>query len=67
MYTCIGLLNVITPHGLKRIRGVINDTIIDVMYYMSSKYGPEVCINLFNDDVIGNDVITIRLIPLCPL
>ena len=44
--TCKGLLNVITPHGLKSLRGLINNTVIDVFYYMSSKYGPEVNVTM---------------------
>jgi phospholipase DDHD1 len=37
-----GVINTITPQGLKMVRGVINDTVLDVMFYLSPKYGPEI-------------------------
>lgn len=37
-----GVLNTITPHGVKMVREAINESAIDVMYYLSPKYGPEV-------------------------
>lgn len=37
-----GVLNTITPHGVKMVREAINESAIDVMYYLSPKYGPEI-------------------------
>ena len=42
LFLVVGVLGMITPHGVRMIRGVFNDTVVDVMYYMSSRFGPEV-------------------------
>ena len=39
-----GVLNNITPHGVKMLRSMFNDSVLDVLYYMSPKFGPEVCV-----------------------
>ena len=36
------MLYSITPHGLKSLRGLLNDSVLDVMFYLSPRYGPEV-------------------------
>lgn len=38
----LGVLAGITPHGVKALRNLINDSFLDTMYYMSPRYGPEV-------------------------
>ena len=35
-------LDGITPHGVKAVRNIVNDSVIDVFYYMSPCFGPEV-------------------------
>ncbi len=42
MYIYTGLVSTITPHGLKMMREMVNDCVLDVFYYFSPKYGPEV-------------------------
>lgn len=37
-----GVLSDITPHGVMKLRTIFNDSVLDVLYYMSPKYGPEV-------------------------
>ena len=38
----LGVLAGITPHGVKALRNLINDSFLDTMYYLSPRYGPEV-------------------------
>ena len=38
----IGILNTITPQGVKMLRTLFNESVLDVLYYMSPKFGPEV-------------------------
>ena len=38
----LGLVNRITPRGLKMVRNLVNDCVMDVFYYFSPKFGPEV-------------------------
>lgn len=38
----LGVLSSITPHSVKALRGLINDSVLDIMFYLSSRYGPEV-------------------------
>ena len=42
IFTLPGLLSTITPHGIRMLRSLLNDSIVDVMYYMSPRFGPEV-------------------------
>lgn len=37
-----GTLDRITPHGVRMLRAMVNDSVLDVMYYMSHRFGPEV-------------------------
>ncbi|XP_064389425.1 phospholipase DDHD1-like isoform X1 [Halichondria panicea] len=37
-----GVLNDITPHGVMKLRSMFNDSVLDVLYYMSPKFGPEI-------------------------
>ena len=37
-----GLLTNITPHGVKMLREMFNNSAVDVMYYTSPRFGPEV-------------------------
>ena len=37
-----GLVNQVTPPGLKMFRGLVNDCVMDILYYFSPVYGPEV-------------------------
>ncbi len=39
---CAGVLDAITPHGVMKLRSMFNDSVLDILYYMSHKYGPEV-------------------------
>ena len=39
---CAGTLDRITPHGVRMLRAMVNDSVLDVMYYMSQRFGPEV-------------------------
>ncbi len=39
---CTGVLDAITPHGVMKLRSMFNESVLDVLYYMSHKYGPEV-------------------------
>ena len=41
---CAGTLDRITPHGVRMLRAMVNDSVLDVMYYMSQRFGPEVCV-----------------------
>lgn len=36
------MLASITPHGVKSLRGLVNDSVLDVMFYLSPRFGPEV-------------------------
>ena len=37
-----GMVGKITPHSIKKLRDLMNDSAIDVMYYLSPRFGPEV-------------------------
>ena len=41
----LGVLSSITPHSVKGLRGLINDSVLDIMFYLSPRYGPEVTHN----------------------
>ena len=41
---CAGTLDRITPHGVRMLRAMVNDSVLDVMYYLSLRFGPEVCV-----------------------
>ena len=36
------MLKMITPHGVAKLRELMNDSALDILYYMSPKFGPEV-------------------------
>ena len=42
-----GLVSQVTPPGLKMFRGMVNDCVMDILYYFSPIYGPEVSQYLF--------------------
>ena len=43
MYThTSGMLKNITLHGVKTLRDMLNDSVLDIFFYTSLKYGPEV-------------------------
>ena len=39
-----GLVGDITLHGVPMLRRMLNDSILDVMYYLSPRFKPEVCV-----------------------
>ena len=48
-----GAIANITPHGVKALRAIVNDSVLDVMFYLSSRFGPEVS----NGLLIGTECI----------
>ena len=45
-----GAVASITPHGVKALRAILNDSVLDIMFYVSPRFGPEVssCHHLIN-------------------
>ena len=37
-----GAVASITPHGVKALRAILNDSVLDIMFYVSPRFGPEV-------------------------
>ena len=37
-----GMLTNITLHSVKGLRDIVNDSVLDIFFYTSPKYGPEV-------------------------
>ena len=41
-YFSPGMLTNITLHGVKALRDIVNDSVLDIFFYTSPKYRPEV-------------------------
>ena len=37
-----GAIANITPHGIKALRAIVNDLVLDIMFYLRSHFGHEV-------------------------
>uniref|UniRef100_A0A1X7VN80 DDHD domain-containing protein n=1 Tax=Amphimedon queenslandica TaxID=400682 RepID=A0A1X7VN80_AMPQE len=37
-----GAVASITPHGVKALRSILNDSVLDIMFYVSPRFGPEI-------------------------
>ena len=37
-----GAVASITPHGVKALCAILNDSVLDIMFYVSPRFGPEV-------------------------